>query len=85
MIVQFLIESVMIACAGALIGVVITVILLSAAFSGIQYAGFDSIHFYIPTKAILIALLFSISTGIVFGVYPARRATQISPMEALAS
>lgn len=85
MITQFLIESVMIACAGALIGTIITVVMLSAAFAGIRYAGFDTIHFYIPTKAILVALVFSVSAGIVFGVYPARRATQISPMEALAS
>lgn len=85
MIVQFLIESVMIAIAGALVGTVITVLLLSAAFSAVQYAGFDSIHFYIPTKAILVALAFSVSAGVIFGVYPARRATLISPMEALAS
>lgn len=85
MITQFLIESVMIACAGAFIGTIITVILLSLAFAGIRYVGFDTIHFYIPTKAILVALLFSVSAGVIFGVYPARHATQISPMEALAS
>lgn len=85
MMTQFLIESVMIACVGAAVGIVITIVLLSLAFVGIRYAGFDGISFYIPTRAVVIALVFSVAAGVIFGVYPARRATKISPMEALAS
>ncbi len=82
---QFLIEAVMIACVGALIGVVITVIVLLLAFSAVRAAGFDEIAFYIPTHAVGIALIFSVVTGVTFGVYPARRAAAISPMEAMSS
>lgn len=82
---QFIIESIMIACAGSVIGIVITTVLLSAAFTAIRYAGFDSIDFFIPTRAILVAMLFSVSAGIIFGVYPARRAAAISPMQAISS
>jgi putative ABC transport system permease protein len=82
---QFVIESIVIACAGSVIGIVITTVLLSAAFSAIRYAGFDDIHFFIPTRAILVAMIFSVTAGIVFGVYPARRAAEISPMQAISS
>lgn len=84
-ITQFLIESVIIACVGSVIGIFITTGLLSLCFMLIRYAGFDDIAFYIPTKAILVALIFSVSAGIIFGVYPSRRAATISPMEALAA
>lgn len=84
-IVQFLIESVIIACTGSVIGIFLTTMFLSACFALIRYAGFDDIAFYIPTKAIVVALIFSVSAGIIFGVYPSRRAATISPMEALAS
>lgn len=82
---QFVIESIVIACAGSIIGIVITTILLSGAFAAIRYAGFDDIDFYIPTRAILVAMIFSVTSGIVFGVYPARRAAAISPMQAISS
>ncbi|HEY9246185.1 MAG TPA: ABC transporter permease, partial [Candidatus Methanoperedens sp.] len=39
--------------------------------------------FAITPRLVMIALLFAISLGIVCGTYPAYRATQMSPMEAL--
>ena len=82
---QFLIESVIIACSGSVVGIIITTSLLSVAFTFLHNSGFDDIAFYIPTKAVLIAIIFSVTAGVVFGVYPARRASQISPMEAISS
>lgn len=82
---QFLIESVVIACFGSGIGIIVTTILLSVAFGLLENAGFDNIDFFIPTRAIFIAIAFSVTAGIIFGVYPARRAAKISPMEAISS
>lgn len=82
---QFIIESVIIACFGSAIGIVVTTLLLFGLFAIVQSIGFDSIHFFIPLRAVLIALIFSVTAGIVFGVYPARRAADISPMQAIAS
>ncbi len=82
---QFLIESVIIACAGSLIGIVFTTGVLSILFALIQKMGFDSIPFFIPSRAILTALIFSVTAGVLFGVYPARRASQISPIQAISS
>lgn len=82
---QFLIESVIIACSGSFVGIIITTSLLSVAFTFLHNSGFDDIAFYIPTKAVLIAIIFSVTAGVIFGVYPAKRASQISPMEAISS
>jgi putative ABC transport system permease protein len=82
---QFLIESVIIACVGSFIGIVITTVLLAILFAFLHNFGFDDIAFYIPTRAILIAIIFSVTAGVIFGVYPARRAANISPMEAISS
>jgi ABC-type antimicrobial peptide transport system permease subunit len=39
--------------------------------------------FSLPLDSIFLALVFSIVIGLVFGIYPARKASRKSPMEAL--
>ena len=76
---QFLAESAIIACIGGLIGITIGVVLAYAVCS-IPTLGFAP---GIKLSTILLATVFSSGIGIVFGVYPARKAAKLSPIEAL--
>ena len=76
---QFLAESAIISCIGGLIGVVIG-IGLAHAICSVPTLGFPpGIH----VSTILFATLFSSGIGIFFGLYPARKAAKLSPIEAL--
>jgi len=74
---QFLIEACVISAVGGLIGVLIAVgiALLVGAFTSFPTS--------VPYFAILIALGASTIVGLFFGVYPARKAARLDPIEAL--
>lgn len=74
---QFLIEAIVMTTAGGAIGVFIGI--LGAAVLSLV----ANIPLVINPFAISIALTVSIIVGIVFGMYPARRAAKLSPIEAL--
>ena len=74
---QFLIEAVVISLMGGIIGIIfgIGASQLISKFSGM------STVLSIPT--IFLSFGFSIAIGLVFGVYPARKAARLNPIEAL--
>ncbi len=74
---QFLTESVILCLIGGVIGVVLGVAGAFAACSIIDITPKISIWL------ILLALLFSSGVGLFFGIYPAKKAAQLSPIEAL--
>ncbi|MFC1653650.1 ABC transporter permease [Patescibacteria group bacterium] len=74
---QFLIESVALSVVGGMIGVGIA--------SGAAFAISSFIPAVISIDAIILAFTVSVVVGVVFGVYPARRASLLSPIEALRS
>lgn len=76
-ITQFLIESIILTFVGGLIGVAIGI------FASFMISTFTSSPFVISANSILIAFLVSAGIGILFGWYPARRAANLQPIEAL--
>ena len=74
---QFLMEAVVLSLLGGLIGLIIGQL---ASFGLAQVGGWD---FFIDPGTVALALGFSAFVGIVFGVWPARSAAKLQPVEAL--
>jgi putative ABC transport system permease protein len=77
-IAQFLCESAIISGIGGIIGILIG-IALSLAISAVS----TSVDSQVSWQVVVIATAFSCGVGIVFGIYPARKAAKMSPIEAL--
>lgn len=74
---QFLAEAVTLSAVGGLLGIAIgwsTSQLLTARMGWATY---------VPVESILLAFFFSAAVGIFFGFYPARKASQLDPIESL--
>ncbi|MBI2636432.1 ABC transporter permease [Candidatus Peregrinibacteria bacterium] len=79
---QFLIEAVLLTTAGGVIGVVGG--LLTAAIGAVIASRFLAAYqFAFSVPAILLALAVAVGVGLLFGLYPAKKASELSPMEAL--
>ncbi len=76
---QFLIESSLLSLVGGAIGVGLASL---ASFLMVSLADFPSA---ITWQSILLAFGVSVSVGVIFGVAPARKASKLSPIEALRS
>jgi macrolide transport system ATP-binding/permease protein len=74
---QFLIEAAALSMTGGLLGVAsgVGVSLLLASLAGWAVA--------VTPQSVALAFVFSVGTGLVFGFWPARRASLLSPIEAL--
>ncbi len=79
---QFLIESASISLTGGVVGIIIGILVSYLVSFGVRNFGYDW-QFLISWQSIIVAAIVSILIGIVFGIYPARKASRISPMEAL--
>lgn len=74
---QFLAESVAISAVGGVLGVLLALVATTLLT---WIAGWATA---VTWDSILLAVLFSSSVGVIFGIYPARKASRLPPIEAL--
>ena len=74
---QFLIEAITLSLFGGAIGVLVGI---GASRLTAVFAGFDAI---VSTDSIVLAFSVSFAIGVFFGIYPARKASKLNPIDAL--
>ncbi len=74
---QFLVESVVLASFGGLIGIALA---LTASYG---LAGVLKVPFVFNAPIVMVGFIFSGAIGVVFGYFPARKAARLDPIEAL--
>lgn len=74
---QFLVEAAVLSSLGGFVGI------LLALVSSVLLAAVLNVPFIFNAPIVAIAFAFSTATGLVFGYFPARKAAQLDPIEAL--
>ena len=74
---QFLVESAVLSASGGVIGVLIAWIV------AVLVRTFTPVPMSVPVTAVLVGVTLSAVVGLFFGIYPAQRAAQLDPIEAL--
>lgn len=79
---QFLLEAVMLTGIGGVVGIILGTLISYLIALGARYAGYDW-AFVISPIAIILGIFVSTSTGIIFGLFPALKASKLNPIDAL--
>jgi putative ABC transport system permease protein len=79
---QFLLEAIFVTLAGGIVGIIfgyLCTFVLQRIFANLGFI----LNLSVSLSAVEIAVGFSMAVGIIFGYYPARKASMLTPMEAL--
>lgn len=79
---QFLLEAIFVTLAGGVVGIILGFLMTFLLSYLFVFLGFP-IKFPVTINSILMATGFSVAVGIIFGYYPAKKASRLTPMEAL--
>ena len=74
---QFLAEAMLLSLGGGVLGIVIGVV------GALLVGRFSDLPTVLNTQVVLLAAGFSVATGLFFGYYPARKASELDPIDAL--
>jgi len=80
---QFLLEAIILTVIGGIIGIILGSLFSYSASLVFGYLLGSPWEFSLPFNAFLLGLGVSFFVGLVFGLYPAQKASQLSPIEAL--
>ncbi|HAV11387.1 MAG TPA: hypothetical protein DCX32_02480 [Candidatus Moranbacteria bacterium] len=79
---QFLFEAIFVTLLGGIVGIILGLLISLLISYVVSLLGYD-LSFSATPFSIILATGFSVAVGILFGYYPAKRASELSPMEAL--
>ncbi|MFC1756946.1 ABC transporter permease [Patescibacteria group bacterium] len=79
---QFLIESMTITVLGGIVGIIFGALVSFVIASVVQFLGYDW-SFIVSFYSILLAVAVSMGIGLFFGIYPARKASKLDPIDSL--
>jgi putative ABC transport system permease protein len=79
---QFLLEAGALTFLGGIMGIILGIAISYLIFLLMNYLGYDW-AFVISITSILLSIGVSILTGVIFGLYPALKASRLNPIEAL--
>jgi putative ABC transport system permease protein len=74
---QFLVEAVVLSSFGGLIGVALALVASAVMARALL------VPFVVDVQIVVVAFLFSMAVGVLFGYFPARRAAHLNPIDAL--
>jgi len=79
---QFLIESAAMTLIGGIMGIALGISIAYAVTIGVNYFGYDW-KFIVTPLSVFVSSFMAISIGLIFGLWPANRASKLNPIEAL--